>query len=55
MLTVDLIFYKKSKDALGFLDEEMGTNTVCPQEIVNTHSIMEKKIRKRWSKAAWAQ
>lgn len=28
LLTTDLIFYKRSKDVLGFLDEEMKTNKV---------------------------
>ena len=36
-LAVDLVFYLRSKDVLGFLDEkEMGTNKACLQENVNT-------------------
>lgn len=50
-LAVDLIFYLRSKDVSGFLDEkEVGTNKACPQQTVNTQSTMEKKVRKRWAR-----
>lgn len=55
LLTVNLIFYKRNKAVLGFLDEEeMGIKYVH-NRLWTQHSTMEKKIRKRWGEEAWAQ
>lgn len=51
LLTVNLMFYKSSKD---ILDEIMGTKEVCPQQTVSTHSTI-KNNKKGWSEEAWGQ